>query len=137
MAGKIGAAISARGRSGAVPPGGYCYLALGPIDQPDWTFAIAGDELPLTAISWRAPSKPAVFLLSVARSIANEHKTRMAGRSAAIIRRRIDGVTSRGFVLPAEADEGGHFVHSPCATTDAIRQSRRPRLGVPLVGSYG
>ena len=46
-------------------------------------------------------------------------------------------VTSRGFVLPAEADEGGHFVHSPCATTDAIRQSRRPRLGVPLVGSYG
>jgi len=66
MAGKIGAAISARGRSGAVPPGGYCYLTLGPIDQPDWTFAIAGDELPLTAISWRVPSTPAVFFLSVA-----------------------------------------------------------------------
>jgi hypothetical protein len=30
---------------------GYSYLAPGPIDEPNWAFAVDGDEFPLTVIS--------------------------------------------------------------------------------------
>jgi hypothetical protein len=73
---------------------GYSYLAPGPIDEPNWAFALEVDEFPLTVISWGYSLKTAVSLLSVVRSIASEHKARMPPRSAAIIRRRMEAVTA-------------------------------------------
>lgn len=80
---------------------------MGPIDQPDWTsFAVDGNELPVTVVvvAWECALKTAVFLLSVTRSIASEHKQMVAARIAAIIRRSIEGVTAaaRGY-SPAKA----------------------------------
>lgn len=73
----------------------YSYRVLGPIDKAGWiSLGDDGTELPLTTISDGCPVKPAVFLLSVARSIASEHKMKMALRIAAIIRRSIEGVTA-------------------------------------------
>ena len=91
---------------------GYSYLAPGPIDEPNWAFALEVDEFPLTVISWGYSLKTAVFLLSVVRSIASEHKARMPPRSAAIIRRRTEAVTAGALGYPPQPTKA---VLSPAA----------------------
>jgi len=73
----------------------YSYRVLGPIDQPGWlSVGVDGTELPLTTISDGCSLKTAVLLSPVTRSIASEHKMKMAPMIAAIIRRSIEGVTN-------------------------------------------
>ena len=86
------ASNSPRVNPSAAATRGYSYLAPEPIDEPNWAFAVDGDEFPLTVISWGCSLKTAVFLLPVVRSIASEHKARMPPRSTAIIRRRMEAV---------------------------------------------
>ena len=73
----------------------YSYRVLGPIDQPGWlSVGVDGTELPLTTISDGCSLKTAVLLSPVTRSIASEHKMKMAPMIAAIIGRSIEGVTN-------------------------------------------
>jgi hypothetical protein len=111
---------------------GYSYLAPGPIDEPNWAFAVDGDEFPLTVISWGYSLKTAVFLLSVVRSIASEHKARMPPRSAAIIRRRMEAVTAAAAGYPPKPTKA---VFSPaadarngCEQTISTPSTRAPPL---------
>ena len=88
---------------------------MGPIDQPDWTsFAVDGNELPVTVVvvAWECSLKTAVFLSSVTRSIASEHKMIVTAKIAAIIRRSIEGVTA---AAPGYSPMPAKAVLSPAA----------------------